>query len=92
MKKKIVFIQSYERFPDFRIYREVEIFKGFDVDIHVIVWQRTDDGKYIDDNTDVDLHIIKILSEHGMSGLQHLKYQPIFYKKVYHQYFLPTKP
>jgi glycosyltransferase involved in cell wall biosynthesis len=83
MKKKIVFIQSYERFPDFRIYREVEIFKGFDVDIHVIVWQRTDDGKYIDDNTDVDLHIIKILSEHGMSGLQHLKYQPIFYKKVY---------
>tara|TARA_B100001250_G_scaffold414630_1_gene454998 strand:- start:24520 stop:25677 length:1158 start_codon:yes stop_codon:yes gene_type:complete len=82
LKKKIVFVQSYELFPDFRVLNEIELLIHEKVEIHVILWQRSIDGINISDYKNVIIHRIKVQAKHGMSAKESITLLPRFMLKV----------
>ena len=81
--KKIVIIQSYELFPDFRVYRELALLRKFNADVHIIVWQRSSDGNLIGSFPDTTVHKVVVPAVHGMGAMDHFNKQPAFFKKVF---------
>ncbi len=82
-RPKIVLVQSYEQFPDFRVFKELELLRTLDVDLHVVIWQHTATGEHIGAYPGVSVHRVKIECAHGMGARELLRTQPAFYRAAY---------
>lgn len=86
--KNAVIIQAHENFPDFRSLRQVNILINENFDVHSIVWNRSGNKKYINQDIKCNVHPIQLKCDHGLRAAQLFLLLPLFWLRVTYTLFL----